>query len=117
MTALVDQPLFDLPGAKPPLPHEPARRGEKLTPDQARAIRQAATMTRGMHPLGSKLHPDAAPVDDRQAEGLRCRGCVHVMGQGGTNGRYLKCDIHTITRGPGTDLRLWWPACDKRESA
>lgn len=110
--SLIDVPLFDL--ASGAIVAQAAEPAAKLKPDQARALRQAAAMQRGMHPLGSKLHPDAA--DGRTGEGLRCRGCVHVTTQGYTSGRYLKCDAHTITRGPGTDLRLWWPACERYEA-
>jgi hypothetical protein len=100
---LVEVPLFGLntePTAKP-------------TTDQARALRQAARMGHGLHPLGSPLHAQAATTDDRKAPGLRCDGCIHVLA---TRRRYLKCDAHTITHGPGTDLRLWWPACDRWEA-
>lgn len=102
---LIDVPLFDLPDDTPVAP--------KPTPDQARALRQAARIERGMHPLGSRLHIDAAEL--RTGKGLRCRSRVHVVAQGGTSGRYLKCDAHTVTRGPGTDLRMWWPACERHE--
>jgi len=113
ITKLVDVPLFDLsPGAaQPEPPVDP-----KISADRARTIKRAATLARGWHPLGGKLHPDAAPADDRKAPGLRCRGCVHPIAQGGVAGNYIKCDAHAITGGPGTDLRLWWPACEKWEA-
>lgn len=112
--SLVDVPLFDLPiGALIETVVEPA---PKLSADRARTLKAAATLAQGRHPLGGKLHADAAPADDRKADGLRCRGCVHVVRQEYVAGDYLKCDAHLITRGPGTDLRLWWPACEGFEA-
>lgn len=100
----VEAALFDLDGNGLPKP----------TADQAQAMRQMATMKHGRHPFGLPLHVDAAPADDRSAKGLRCRHCIHVK----KNYRgYLKCAISTINHGPGTDLRLWWPACEKWEAA
>lgn len=105
--------LFDLPDdaiqpASPTAAGDPhLSYGRRLT------LLQAATLARGWHPLGSPLHPHAAPHDDRTAPGLRCRTCTHLTHQGGCAGSYLKCDAHTITRGPATDARGWWPACSR----
>lgn len=114
--SLVDAPLFDLPNGAVVAPpgQEPA---EKISADRARTLRNAAKLAAGRHPLGSRLHADAAPADDRAAAGLRCRGCVHVVRQGGVAGNYLKCDAHAITGGPGTDIRMWWPACVRWEAS
>ena len=106
----MDDALFDLPAGAtrdPPVTKQEMSYGARLT------ARQAATLASGWHPMGHKLHSDAAPADDRKADGLRCRTCTHLTKQGGTAGSYLKCDIHLITRGPGTDIRGWWPACSQ----
>lgn len=109
----MDDALFDLPddGATrdPPATLQDMSYTARLT------ARQAAKLATGWHPLGTPLHPDAAPVDDRKAPGLRCRSCEHLTHQGGTSGSYLKCEAHLITRGPGTDVRAWWPACNRYE--
>lgn len=48
-------------------------------------------------------------------EGKTCKTCIHLFVQGGTSGRYLKCDLRKNTRGPGTDHRAGWMACRKYE--
>ena len=105
--------------------------GPKLGADARRTLRQAAAMKMGSHPLallGShlRLHPDAPPADDRNAPGPRCGGCAFIV----KNERdYLKCtwgrsgEICTPsfrsgpyeTHGGGSDLRAWWPGCDRFE--
>lgn len=112
---LVDIPLFDLdtqalPGLQLPPPER------TLSPDARRTLRNAATLAAGRHPLGTRLHRDAAPADDRKAEGLRCGSCIHAFRKGGVAGNYTKCRAHTVTGGPGTDIRLYWPACERWEA-
>jgi hypothetical protein len=97
---MTEMSLFDVP-EQPPVPQPP-----KLSPDQRRTARYYDLLLKGWHPFGDKLHPDAPPVDDRQAPGPRCRTCNHRL-----TGGYPKCDLHPITHGPGTDCRAWWPAC------
>ena len=67
---------------------------------------QNHNVARGLHPMGLALHPD---------ESKRCGGCAHVVTQGWTAGKYLKCDAARITRGPATDIRAKWRACEKWE--
>lgn len=87
----------------------------KLSTDRRRTLRQAAALAKGSHPLSvwSKcpipLHAEAAPVDDRQADGRRCGNCAFRI-----PGQYAKCsfaDNRRVSHGPATDLRSWWPAC------
>lgn len=92
----------------------------KLSPDQRRTQRQAEFLARGLHPLAAalrwslRLHPDAAPVDDRKAPGRRCGNCWYRETSLWHNRTYAKCtadDGTRITHGAGTDVRAWWPAC------
>lgn len=117
--------LFDTPARPAPAP--------KLSADRRRTIRQAETLARGRHPLGGdkwhaylRLHPDAAPHDDRKAPGRRCGNCWYRR-LIATNGNRLwpKCvfgaenptdadrygALPRVTHGAGTDVRRWWPAC------
>ena len=57
----------------------------------------------GLHPAG---HPFAT-------NGLECGDCVHLKLLRHNSGTYFKCTQHLdgITRGPGTDMRKFWPAC------
>jgi len=42
-----------------------------------------------------------------------CSGCKHLLKHGGAARYYYKCDLRKVTRGPGTDHRVNWPACAK----
>lgn len=57
------------------------------------------------------------PIYGEGPEGTTCASCVHLVLQGGTSGRYLKCELRRNTRGPATDHRARWPACGKYEEA
>lgn len=120
MTATNDtEPLFD--EITKPLP--------KAKAATIMRTRQSQCMRHGAHPLTAALgrtiplHPDAAPQDDRDAPGLRCGGCLHRANvRADTAKSFPKCtfgartrDART-TRGPGTDVRAWWPACASFEA-
>jgi len=109
------------------IPESQAAPGPKPGDDARRTLRQAQAMAYGSHPLALlrsplRLHPDAPPVDDREAPGPRCGGCVFAERNGPG---FLKCtrgrsgEICTPsfrsgpyeTHGAATDLRRWWPAC------
>ncbi len=111
--------LFELPDGMV----EPA--GD-LSADRRRTLRQAATLAAGYHPLGGRLHQQAAPVGDPKAAGRRCGNCrhrelIHTNG----NRRWPKCLLGAVnptdtqphpipprvTRGAATDCRATWPAC------
>jgi hypothetical protein len=122
---MTEPSLFDMEPV--PLPDP----GPKLSDGRRRTIRQAQALANGRHPLGLvhgtplRLHPDAPPAGDRKAPGPRCGSCVFIERQD----QWLKCtrgragEIFTRsfrrgpyeTRGAATDLRAWWPACEKWE--
>jgi hypothetical protein len=83
---------------------------EPLSADRRRTQRQAADITQGRHPLaGAPIH-QLAPTDAARGDRMRpftCGTCAHRTSRRG----YSKCDLAPDTRGAGTDLRLWWPAC------
>jgi hypothetical protein len=107
MTGWVDEPLFPELDAGPK-----ADDWSHLSPDARRTRTRLATFDLGIHPITRKLlHPDAAPAGDRTAPGLRCDGCTHLRTIEYHDKTYTKCDAVTITHGPGTDTRRWYPAC------
>ena len=57
------------------------------------------------------LHPTGRPLSDADAT---CADCVACVVQSGSARRYTKCyrDRADWTRGPGSDIRQRWPACD-----
>jgi hypothetical protein len=71
----------------------------KLSTDRRRTLRQKQALTAGKHPTSLyfgrivRLHTDAAPAEDRKAEGLRCGDCALLSKNG------------------------WWPACVNHEAA
>lgn len=114
--------LFDLPPDATITP-EPV---EKLSADRRRTIRQAQTIAAGRHPLGGRLHEQAAPADDRDAPGRRCGNCWYRrLTYTNGNRQWPKCFVDQenptdaqpypvslrLTRGAATDVRRWWPAC------
>jgi len=123
--ALSEPALFDVD----PVPL--AEPGPKLSGDRRRTLRQAQALANGRHPLALvhgtplRLHPDAPPADDRKAPGPRCGGCTFIERQDGwlkcTRGRSGEIYTKTFRRGPyethgaATDIRAWWPGCEKWE--
>ena len=113
--------LFDMD----PVPADVPEPGEKLSADRRRTIRQAQALANGRHPIGLcfgfvlRLHADAAPADDREAPGLRCGSCVFREVQSGPhNGSFAKCmrdDGRFASYSASSDIRAWWPACDRFE--
>lgn len=77
-----------------------------LSAQRRRTIRNRAMIAQGFHPL-TKL--PLARNDET------CGTCAHShwvrMGN-----KYFKCSMNE-TSGPGTDIRVWWPACTKWEKA
>ncbi len=101
--------LFELPADyEPPQP-------ETGSADTRRTKRQLGWLSRGIHPITHLvLHVDAAPFDDRKAEGLRCDTCVHHVTSARRGRSFNKCDSRNgayTTRSSATDCRAWWPAC------
>lgn len=123
MTAPTDRTaepgLFDLDGPTP------AVVSHERTVEARRRARQYNALIGGSHPLSLavgrhiSLHADAAPPDDRKAEGLRCGTCRWRALLGHHNRTYAKCviDPKRLTHGAATDVRAWWPACVDYEEA
>jgi hypothetical protein len=93
--------LFDVDPVLAPEPGEAVRLsyGRRLT------LRQKADVVRGVHPLTrGKARPDLGT----------CGDCVHryLIGYSGT---YPKCELGPNTHSQTTDVRRWWPACDRFE--
>lgn len=114
--------LFDMEGVPPPEP--PA----KESPTVRRTKRQAALLARGRHPLSSPLghslflHAEAAPADDRDAEGRRCGNCEFREVIGHHSRSYAKClwpgygeRSVMASHSEATDLRSWWPGCVRHQ--
>lgn len=90
--------LFD-PGAfTVPLPSkEPG-----LSADRKRTLKRQEQLDAGIHPAtGCAL---------REGDET-CGSCVHAV----KSWKWWKCDRVPMTGGPGTDLRVSWPACVKWE--
>lgn len=89
--------------------------GQELTEAQALALKRkkpptsraaliAARIERGLHPH------NGLPV--RQPAGETCGSCEHHRVKR-WSGTYHKCALTPDTRGPATDIRVRWPACEK----
>lgn len=65
--------------------------------------RDATRIANGFHPFGLRL---------RDERGETCGTCAHAHRtvSAGRKG-FWKCALVKRTHGPGTDLRLKWPAC------
>lgn len=85
--------LFDMPNAVMP---------KTLSADARRTWRRKQLLERGIHP-STKL-----PLANN---GETCGSCVHSK----KHWRYWKCDLVEHTFGPGTDIRVSWPACQRWE--
>lgn len=103
--------LFDVPA----VPERP-----RLSATSRRTLRRLQALKLGQHPMSIaidmplRLHPEAAPADDRHAPGRRCGNCIHRVLHRHHNRPYAKCVAagdDRVTHGPGTDVRAWWPAC------
>lgn len=82
---------------------------ERLGPDARRTRRRQALLDQGIHPATGR------PLADPEL-GHQCRDCTHCTSREGSfykggRRRYWKCELAGITRGPGTDIRISWPAC------
>lgn len=98
---LFDPAIYQIEGLPPP------ERWAHLTADQARTMRATITIAQGNHPMGGNLREPAG-----ETCGSCCR-CVAVQ----YNKTYYKCDLcrATWTKGPGSDIRKKWPACERWE--
>ncbi len=83
---------------------KPLSAGRRLT------ARRNADLARGIHPVTGALllHEDWQRT---------CATCAHLFQMPGTSSTYWKCDLRA-SRGPATDVRKSWPACEAfREDA
>jgi len=103
------EPLFPgIPPADPDAPKAPLASAwpEWFTAGKTTPATHKDNVRRGLHPFGIRLHRNAS---------LRCKTCRHAKRHrwGGT---YWKCATLPVqTKGPGTDLRLKWRACQRWE--
>lgn len=118
------EPLFDIdPARTVPGPEPEPDPNAGLSADRKRTKRQRAQLAKGRHPItGYTLHPEAAPGDDRAAPGRRCGDCVFREQMGYHRRTYAKCVLPGpsggtpyVTHGAGTDVRAWWPGCQRHE--
>jgi len=93
----VTEPLFDLPPVVVP---------PKLSSTEKLTIKNRALIANGYNPA-SRL----ALADNGETCGTCAHHVVHLR-----NKVWHKCDLR-FTFGPGTDLRISWPACVKWEPA
>lgn len=75
----------------------------KLSADRARTLRAKTRIANGYHPLGLRL---------REPSGETCGACKHLRVKEYA-GRYFKCALARDTKGPATDVRKKWPACER----
>ena len=119
-------PLFD----DADLPRAPERTRHRREVERTRRV-----LALGYHPAAIafrasvRLHPDAPPVDDREAPGPRCGDCAFrqlVTLEMGRRGKpKQKCRVPEpaphgwrpapnegpISAGRGPDIPSWWPGC------
>lgn len=84
---------------------EEALKLKRRRPPSTRETKVAGNIAAGRHPH------NALPL--RQPPGETCGSCVHKRKTPMTAGTYYKCDLGGMSRGPATDIRVRWPACEK----
>lgn len=92
----------------PGMPDVPEReRGDDRNRRRSWTATARRLVSEGWHPLmRTRARPDLGT----------CGGCVHrVVRNAGTSRPFPKCDVSRQTRGEQTDVRAWWPACDRFE--
>lgn len=95
--APVTDALFDMEPIAPPSV-------EKVSADRRRTMRQRAQVAAGIHPLTRlKARPDLGT----------CGDCARRVLLGYHRRTYPKCEEHEVTHGAATDVRAWWPACER----
>lgn len=92
-----------LPGM-PTAPERPA--GDDRSRRRSFTARARRLVAVGVHPLTrTPARPDLGTCGD-------CRFRVLLDHHGRT---YPKCQVSSATHGEATDVRKWWPACDRFE--
>lgn len=83
-------------------------RSAPLSRDRRRTVRRRQALEAGMHPL------IGLPLADN---GETCGSCNHHRALRHNRRVYHKCALVGDSRGPGTDLRIGWPACVRWDAA
>lgn len=86
---------------------ECAETGKTVSRDAQRTRQAELRISRGFHPFGLRL---------REPRGETCGTCSHLVTKEYA-GRYFKCALRGDTKGPATDCRKKWPACERWEGA
>ena len=75
-----------------------------MSAERRRTARRRAILATGFHPATrlALLHPEWV---------YGCGDCARAVQVNGGNRWYWKCLKQGITHGPGTDIRVSWPAC------
>ena len=102
--SLFDGTLEEWKALHPEVDHQ--RTDGKLSADQRRTASRKASLERGIHPLTRLPLLNAG-------WGFTCGDCDHHVVNGGHAKTYHKCDTVYMTGGPGTDIRVGWPACQR----
>lgn len=63
-------------------------------------------------PKRGQAKGSAAPIGSGP-RGETCGTCKHAYSRNGGRRNYWKCDLVKATGGPGSDIRLKWPACSR----
>lgn len=94
--------LFDLPG----LPRD-APEPEPLSYTRRLTLKRQTILAAGYNPGSRRQLLD-------EDWGYRCRDCHHCFPAGHNTRTYWKCEANPLgfTRGPATDIRVGWPACE-----
>lgn len=77
--------------------------GKTISRDRARTIQAELRIQRGFHPFGLRL---------REPRGETCGACGHLREVEYAK-TYFKCALRGETKGPATDVRKKWPACER----
>lgn len=93
----VSERLFEVP-----LAHAPVAADEALSAGARRTQRQRADIAAGRHPATRTALADG---------GQTCGGCAYSIRVQGGRRTYWKCEKVGVTHGPGSDIRISWPAC------
>lgn len=124
----------DLFETEPAAPPEPA---EKLSPDQRRTQRQHQAIANGVHPLGLVIPGVSVHLEVLVGGStITCGDCQYRVLDRHHNASHPKCTFGAyeetrkgyqeqpwvatvyprISRGAGTDVRAFWPACSDFEA-
>lgn len=92
----------------------------ELSADRRRTLRQQTNVNNGIHPLtNGPLHEQASSDRTPASPGtdpFTCGTCIHRRVTSYHDRKYPKCDLGPVSSGAGTDVRAWWPACNRYET-